>query len=732
MRLVLVGLMLLAGLTAGARAAEEQPFLQAYTRILDGDFLSVGNGSLRCPTDADNAPVTGTGNTPQACAEAADRGNDRVNDNFFMQYSDVDSDPGTFNSSSASPELPRRAKVEYARLNWGGNTGVFADSTVKMCQARESETPAILPGGTPSQPIRLTVGSTTKDVTPTTFRVDPPGTYRGSSQLYSASADVTAAFTAETTPVTVANVWTPKGFGCAGGWSLTLVYSEPGAPKRQVFVFDGHVRQNTGESTTTLQVNGFRAATPEVRLGLTAYEGDWGIGGDQFLVDNTAKGSNFFVSQANGSLNNFSVDARAFTAPIPVGATTLDLGFATTGDSYLVQSVAMSVAVPELQVAVTADKPAVHPGDQVTFTITVTNSGAVPVKDVKAGCGTIAALDPGQSQTVTCQVTAPQDDFKHTVKVTGSTSIGDVDGGASVPVEVLNPAVKITKQADKPAYRVGDPVTFTIKVDNAGDTPLTDIEVVDAKTPDCARKLSAPATFTCTATAPVPDDVNVAEAAASDRLGKRVTATAEAAVKVIRPNVRITKDAAPGVVRQGDTVTFTITVTNTGDTPLAKVGVVDDIPHCTKEVGELLAGAVQTYTCTQVAGSVGTTTKATVTGVDITQRSVTATDDAAYTVIHPGISIVLTTAGPYKPGDTVTFSVSVRNTGDVPLAEVAVTDALAPDCARTIGELMDKADYTCTMTAPTDDVTNLATVTGKPPVGPPVTGIGVAFVDVQP
>ncbi|MCE7005222.1 DUF11 domain-containing protein [Kibdelosporangium philippinense] len=732
MRLVLVGLMLLAGLTAGARAAEEQPFLQAYTRILNGDFLSVGNGSLRCPTDADKAPATGEGNTPQACAEAANRGNDRVNDNFFMQYADVDSDPGTFNSSSASPELPKGAKVEYARLNWGGNTGVFADSTVKMCQSRESETPAVLPGGAPSQPIRLTVGSSTKDVTPTTFRVDPPGTHRGSSQLYSASADVTAAFMTETKPVTVANVWTPKGFGCVGGWSLTLVYSEPGAPKRQVFVYDGHVRQNTGDETTTLQVNGFRAATPEARIELTAYEGDWGIGGDQFLVNKAGQGENFFVSQANGSPNNFSVDARTLTAPILVGATTLDLGFTTTGDSYLVQSVAISIAVPELQVAVTVDKPAVHPGDQVTFTITVTNSGAVPVKDVKAGCGTIATLDPGQSQTVTCQVTAPQDDFTHTVKVIGSTPIGDIEGGSSVPVEVLNPAVKITKQADKPAYRVGDTVTFTIKVDNAGDTPLTDIEVLDAKTPGCARKLAAPTTFTCTATAPVPDGVNIAEVGASDRLGKRVTATAEAAVKVIHPNVQITKDAAPNPVRQGDTVTFTIKVTNTGDTPLTKVGVIDEIPNCTKEIGDLAAGANQTYTCTQVAGSIGTTTKATVTGVDITARSVTAADDAAYTVIHPGISIVMTTAGPYKPGDTVTFSVSVRNTGDVLLTEVAVTDAIAPDCARTIGELKDKAEYTCTMTAPTDDVTNLATVTGKPPVGPPVTGIGVAFVDVQP
>jgi uncharacterized repeat protein (TIGR01451 family) len=729
MRFVLVGLMLLTGLTAGARAAEPEPFTPAYTKILSGDFLGVGNGSMRCPVAADNAPATGEGNTPQACADASKRANNRVNDNFFMQWEDVDNDPATFNSSTATPEVPRAAKVEFARLHWAGNTGVFADSTIKMCQSRESELPAILPAGTPNQPVRLTVGKTTKEVTPQSFVTDVPGNYLGSGQYYSAHADVTDAFTTASSPVTVANVWAPKGFGCMAGWSLVLVYSEPGARKRQVFLYDGHVRQNPGEPTT-LKASGFRAATGEARIGLTAYEGDWGIGGDQFLVGNTSQGDNFFVSQASGDPNNFSVDARTLTAPIPVGSTEVNLGFATSGDSYLVQSVALSVAVPELQVAMTVDKPAVHPGDQVTFTITVKNTGAVPVKDVKAGCATFPALEPDQSQTATCPVTAPQDDFTHTVKVTGATAIGDVEGTAAVPVEVLNPAVKLTKTADKAHYRVGDTVTFTIKVENTGDTPLTAIEVADAKTPSCARKLDAPATFTCTATAPIPDDINTAEVSAADRLAKRVTATAEAQVKVIHPNIEITKDAKPTTVRQGDTVTFTITVKNSGDTPLTTVTVTDEIPSCTKEIGTLDPNTSRTHTCTIAAGMYGMTSKATATGTDLTQRTVTATDDATYTVIHPGIALVLSTKGPYQPGDPVTFTVSVRNTGDTPLTDVIVTDLMAPDCARTIGELKDKVDYDCTMTAPPDDVTNVATVTGKPPAGPPVTGVGSAFVDV--
>ncbi|TCO64806.1 DUF7507 domain-containing protein [Actinocrispum wychmicini] len=728
MRLVLVGLVLLAGLTGAARADAAEPFEQAYNRIVNGDFLSVGNGSLRCPVAADNAPTTSEGNTPGACADAAMRANKRVNDNFFMQWADVDDDPGTFDSSSATVDLPANAKVEFARLHWGGNTGLFADSTVPMCQSRGSETPAVLPAGAPNkQKVRLVTKSKTVDVAPRQVMVDPPGTFRGAGQFYSAYADVTDAIAAG--PVVVGNVWAPKGFGCIGGWSLTVVYSVPGGKKRQVLVYDGHVRQSNGDPKTVAHIDGFRAATTEAHVGITAYEGDWGIGGDQF---DGSPGDNFFVSQADGRLkpdapNNFSVDVRSVTMPVTLGASSVDLGFVTTGDGFMVQSLAFSVAVPALQVTQTVDKPAVHPGDTVTFTITVTNTGGTPVTDIQAGCQSIPSLESGQSHSHTCTVTAPADDFANVVKVTGKTPIGDVEGSAETPVEVLNPAVGITKTADKAAYRDGDTVTFTVTVSNTGDTPLQGVEVVDEKTPACGRKLAAPGTFTCTAVAPVAGNVNTARVSGADRLGKQVTASADASVKMIHPGLALTKTVDRAVVRQGDTVTFTIDVRNSGDAPLTGVVVQDDIPSCAKEIGDLSSGQEIRYACSVVAEARGASSVSTATGVDETQRTVTGGGSAGFTVIHPGISVVVSVGGPYRPGDVVTFTVSVRNTGDVPLTDVVVTDPIAPDCARALTAL---ADYQCTMAAPADDLTNLVTVSAKPPVGPPVAAADGAFVDV--
>ena len=42
---------------------------------------------------------------------------------------------------------------------------------------------------------------------------------------------------------------------------------------------------------------------------------------------------------------------------------------------------------------------------------------------------------------------------------------------------------------------------------------------------------------------------------------------------------------------------------------------------------------------------------------------------------------------PCRPDQVVTYTVLVRNRGNVPLTGVAVTDPNAPDCARTLGGL---------------------------------------------
>lgn len=752
--LVLALVLLAAALTPAAGAAGAPPFAVGYDDVVYGDFLYAGNGVLRCPVADDHAPAAGAVDTPAACANTADRKDTLVNDDFFMQWADVDADPGTFDSASASVRIPPGARIVFARLNWAGNT------TGTTCGFREG-VPAVAPPGNPAtQNVRLSVGSAKSvDVKPSAFAEDGP--------YYSAHADVTSQFAGAPTgaalDVTVGNVWAPKGFDCAGGWSVALVYAYPSrnpdfAPnKRKVVVYDGHVRQASDVPTETT-ITGFRAAAADAHIGVTAYDGDWGGSGDQFLVDGTpaaepATGgtSNFFVSNADnaaapGMKNNFSVDAKAFDVDnIPAGATSAKLGFVTSGDTYLAQNMTFSVPVPELQVALRATRPKAHAGEPVTFAVAVTNPGGIAASGVQvaneafpACAKPLGTLTPGQTVTYECTGPAPADDFTNTVKATGTSALGDaLDGAATAAVDIVHPSLGMTKTADKPAYRAGDTATFTIKVTNTGDTGLSGLQVTDVKAPSCALAGAlAPGesrTTTCTAKAPVADGVNTATAAGTDELGKQVTATADAPAPTIAPAVEVTKTANPPVIHAGDAVTFSVAVENTGDSPLAPVKVTDDTTtSCSRTFDGLAAGATQTYTCT-ANPSTTTTSHVTATGTDLAGQPVAATASATVTVITPALTLTKDAApGVVRARDPITFTITVANAGDAPLTEVAVTDDRTPACARTIGALppQGRQTYTCTAPAPPDDFTNTAAASGKDQLGRTVKVTDDAVVDV--
>ncbi|WP_414640047.1 DUF7507 domain-containing protein [Amycolatopsis sp.] len=736
---------LASALVPAAGAAAGPPFAVGYNAVVYGDFVYAGNGVLRCPVAADGAPTGGTVATPAACANTADRKDTLDNDDFFMQWADVDADPGTFDSASASVGVPPGAQVVFARLNWAGSL---------TCGDR-----AVPPPGTPAkQNVRLSVGSAEPvDIAPSGYAEE--GSY------YSALADVTSRF-ASVPPafdVTVGNVWTPKGFDCVGGWSLALVYAYPErnadyAPnKRKVVVYDGHVRQTAGAPAAETTITGFRAAAADAHLGVTAYDGDWGASGDQFLVDGTpaaepATGgtSNFFISNADnaaapGTKNNFSVDAKAFNVDsIPAGATSAKLGVVTSGDTVLAQNLAFSVPVPELQIAVRPNQPKVHAGEPVTFAVVVTNPGDVPAAGVEVAAPAVpecakplGTLGPRQTVSYACTGTAPPDDFTNTAKATGTSALGDaLDGVASARVDVLHPALGMTKTADRPAYRAGDVATFTIKVTNTGDTGLSGLQVADPKTPSCALTGAlAPGetrTTTCTAKVPIADGVNTATAVATDELGKQVTATADAPAPTIAPAVEVTKTADPPVIHAGDAVTWTVAVRNTGDSPLAPVQVTDDTTSaCSRTFAGLAAGATQTYTCT-ANPSRTTTTQVTATGTDLAGRPVTATASATVTVITPALTLTAAAAPAIaRAGDPITFTMTVANAGDAPLTEVAVTDGI-PACAKAIGALAPggTVTYTCTAPAPPDDLATTATATGQDQLGRTVKVTDDATVDV--
>ncbi|MFD6436475.1 hypothetical protein [Streptomyces venezuelae] len=448
--------------TAAPAAAEVvEPFAKRYDESLYGDFKTIGNTVLDCP----KSPAA----TAASCKETQQAKGTKNNNNFVERRIDTAGLTGTFDSSTGRVTIPPGARVDYARLFWGGNAGThrFGHTVRDICDLnREGNKPVDPAPGDPltTSPV-IRVGGGAQSTVSVENAVRSPRATQG-PHYYTAEADVTDAFqgapTGSPVEVAVGNVWAPSGQGCVGGWSLTVVYKYDGpdeqyAPdRRNVYVWGGHVIQRSTKSraaapngSTTVPVDGFYRTSGDIHASVTAYEGDWNTKGDQFLVDgkpvtepHTGRTDNFFVSEDDGAVrpkyrNNLSIDAKAFQVPdgaIPVGARSAKLTFTSTGDVYVPSQLALSVPVPDLRVTKTASPTKVKPGGKLTYTVKAKNISKLPYpgarfsddlsgnlddatynEDAKATTGSVSYtkprlgyvgdIGPGETATVTYSVT---------------------------------------------------------------------------------------------------------------------------------------------------------------------------------------------------------------------------------------------------------------------------------------------------------------------------------------
>ena len=178
---------------------------------------------------------------------------------------------------------------------------------------------------------------------------------------------------------------------------------------------------------------------------------------------------------------------------------------------------------------------------------------------------------------------------------------------------------------------------------------------------------------------------------------------------------KLTNGVDGGTFAVGSTVNWTYLVKNTGDRTLFSVHVIDNqgvTVTCPKS--ELAVDESMTCTAsgTAIAGNYANTGTAYGTW-DSTE--VSATDASSYFGANPKIDIQKTPDSQLvKQGDKASFTITVTNTGNVDLTGVVVTDTLASDCSKTIGDLAVSAQqsYTCLSPEITGNLTNVASVVG--------------------
>lgn len=316
-----------------------------------------------------------------------------------------------------------------------------------------------------------------------------------------------------------------------------------------------------------------------------------------------------------------------------------------------------------------------------------------------------------------------------------------------LPVNVTyTSGLTVTKTPSVDTARVGTEITYTYVITNTGTIRIKDIALKDDKLgeikPDKntlrpGDTATATATYTVKETdLPGPLTNNVTASGTEMQTGKPVvSAPATASVTLeYTASVTLDKSAAPKPAKVGDTVTYTYTITNTGEVTLKNLVISDDkikdIKLTTRELkpGES-ATATATYKVTETDLPGPIANRATVTAKDVLGRDVSAEDSESVDLTYAASISIEKTANPSPAnvGQTITYTYKITNTGDVTLSEIKATDDKLGDLTLTKSSLAPKESITATKTYQVKQsdlpgpIRNSATVSAKDVLGNDVT-----------
>jgi uncharacterized repeat protein (TIGR01451 family) len=299
----------------------------------------------------------------------------------------------------------------------------------------------------------------------------------------------------------------------------------------------------------------------------------------------------------------------------------------------------------------------------------------------------------------------------------------------------LTPGIKVTKVCPAQPVSPGQLLTFSGSVSNTGNVTLTNIVVVDsqpvANTTVFTRPTLAPgavANFTGSYTAPTNCSVaDTLTATAASRCGVAVSSIASATCPILTtPQIAVAVfcPVTPSVA--GGTLTYSGNVRNAGDTSLTNIVVASDRPAPNTTVftvATLAPGASANFTSslTVPADACSVTTTFSGRGQDIcTPNMVTNTVPITCPITTaPAIAVTLACpATPVATGGLITYTGTVRNSGNVTLNNVAVVNSQAsPSTVLNVPSLAPgaSANFTASFTAPADtcSVSSMVTASGS-------------------
>lgn len=424
-----------------------------------------------------------------------------------------------------------------------------------------------------------------------------------------------------------------------------------------------------------------------------------------------------------GSVEN----AATAEATDPLGGPPL-----TDGDTVTVTTVPADPALSLAKSATLVDangNGVADEGETIRYTFLVRNTGnvtvtGVVVEDAMFPVPAIGDLAPGEEASVSVDYTVTEDDLDEGSVDNSATASGDEPGGGTVEsppstttTETVAPGMTVVKRGEvgdldgDGLAGLGEVISYTFEVTNTGNTRLTDVSIVDAMLTDISPEsatLEPGGTLTFSGSYVVTEDdviagaiSNTATATGSVPGGDPIesdpstweeeASPVDANLDIVK-SARIVDDNGNTVADVGEHVEYSFEVRNTGNVTLTGITIADDRVSGLPAPFDLGPGesrqvVVDVYTVTQAdvdRGVVSNTATAAGTGPDGPVESEPSTVELRTPPARPALTLVKSVEftgehngdGLASPGETLLYTFTVTNTGNVTLAEVGIDDPM--------------------------------------------------------
>ncbi|RKZ09952.1 hypothetical protein DRQ32_07645, partial [bacterium] len=402
-------------------------------------------------------------------------------------------------------------------------------------------------------------------------------------------------------------------------------------------------------------------------------------------------------------------------------------------------------SAPVLTLVKTADRTVVNPGEQITYTLTLDNIGNAHATNViledtipdhttfvsASGSGTevggvvtwtVPELLVGNkgSVTLTVELDSP---------LTNGTPIynsATLDSDETAPVSAEHsmavqsaPVLTLVKTADRTVVNPGDQITYTLTLDNAGNTHATNV-ILEDTIPDHTTFVSASGngteasgvvtwsapllpvgtkeslTVTVELDSPLPSGTLIYNSASLDSDETAPVSADHSLAVQSAPILVLVKTANKTVVNPGETITYTINFANNGNANASGVALEDNVPANTTFVSATGGGVETGGIVTWIPGSIDAGTEGSVAltvevnsplddGISI-YNSVTLESDqvAPVSADHslavqsaPVLSINQSADKTIAiPGDQITYTISINNRGNANANNAVLEDTI--------------------------------------------------------